>query len=130
MHKHKKYAALAATAIAAGIAAFAIGQVINDGTFVPNDQPVGYVAQPVASTLNVAGGDAKMFTSDYDARDWTGNLHKYDISADGVIGTVDRWGGGAEARLATVTASDRKICLLYTSPSPRDRQKSRMPSSA
>ena len=25
---------------------------------------------------------------------------------------------------------DRKICLLYTSPSPRDRQKSRMPSSA
>ena len=25
---------------------------------------------------------------------------------------------------------DAKICLLYTSPSPRDRQKSRMPSSA
>ena len=26
--------------------------------------------------------------------------------------------------------SSSKICLLYTSPSPRDRQKSRMPSSA
>ena len=26
--------------------------------------------------------------------------------------------------------SERDICLLYTSPSPRDRQKSRMPSSA
>ena len=26
--------------------------------------------------------------------------------------------------------SNGKICLLYTSPSPRDRQKSRMPSSA
>ena len=25
---------------------------------------------------------------------------------------------------------ERKVCLLYTSPSPRDRQKSRMPSSA
>ena len=25
---------------------------------------------------------------------------------------------------------EAKICLLYTSPSPRDRQKSRMPSSA
>ena len=25
---------------------------------------------------------------------------------------------------------DHKTCLLYTSPSPRDRQKSRMPSSA
>ena len=28
------------------------------------------------------------------------------------------------------TAMNIKICLLYTSPSPRDRQKSRMPSSA
>ena len=27
-------------------------------------------------------------------------------------------------------AAERKSCLLYTSPSPRDRQKSRMPSSA
>ena len=27
-------------------------------------------------------------------------------------------------------ASNATICLLYTSPSPRDRQKSRMPSSA
>ena len=26
--------------------------------------------------------------------------------------------------------TDYQICLLYTSPSPRDRQKSRMPSSA
>ena len=25
---------------------------------------------------------------------------------------------------------EAKVCLLYTSPSPRDRQKSRMPSSA
>ena len=30
----------------------------------------------------------------------------------------------------TGTRGDREICLLYTSPSPRDRQKSRMPSSA
>ena len=29
-----------------------------------------------------------------------------------------------------VTTSGNNICLLYTSPSPRDRQKSRMPSSA
>ena len=27
-------------------------------------------------------------------------------------------------------AAERERCLLYTSPSPRDRQKSRMPSSA
>ena len=29
-----------------------------------------------------------------------------------------------------VMGGRREICLLYTSPSPRDRQKSRMPSSA
>ena len=34
----------------------------------------------------------------------------------------------ADAR--RIHASRRKVCLLYTSPSPRDRQKSRMPSSA
>ena len=31
---------------------------------------------------------------------------------------------------ATGVAQDFTVCLLYTSPSPRDRQKSRMPSSA
>ena len=38
-------------------------------------------------------------------------------------------GSGAVKRLAEEEGLD-KICLLYTSPSPRDRQKSRMPSSA
>ena len=38
----------------------------------------------------------------------------------------------ATKKLAVFDAFDilNKICLLYTSPSPRDRQKSRMPSSA
>ena len=34
----------------------------------------------------------------------------------------------ADAKVAVITATGG--CLLYTSPSPRDRQKSRMPSSA
>ena len=34
------------------------------------------------------------------------------------------------AGMATSTAPAYLTCLLYTSPSPRDRQKSRMPSSA
>ena len=33
-------------------------------------------------------------------------------------------------RMGDKVAAKRAICLLYTSPSPRDRQKSRMPSSA
>ena len=32
--------------------------------------------------------------------------------------------------LDPIKDNHRRICLLYTSPSPRDRQKSRMPSSA
>ena len=35
-----------------------------------------------------------------------------------------------EAALASATRKKHGTCLLYTSPSPRDRQKSRMPSSA
>ena len=39
--------------------------------------------------------------------------------------------GGACFGLPTTMVSERERgCLLYTSPSPRDRQKSRMPSSA
>ena len=40
--------------------------------------------------------------------------------------------GGPNGELAASTRyiTQRYTCLLYTSPSPRDRQKSRMPSSA
>ena len=37
-------------------------------------------------------------------------------------------GSGLDATASVIT--HHEICLLYTSPSPRDRQKSRMPSSA
>ena len=38
---------------------------------------------------------------------------------------------GSRARIGLVVlASDYTICLLYTSPSPRDKRQSRMPSSA
>ena len=36
----------------------------------------------------------------------------------------------AHAEIQAITAASNYFCLLYTSPSPRDRQKSRMPSSA
>ena len=39
-------------------------------------------------------------------------------------GTLNPFFGGADV------ANNNNLCLLYTSPSPRDRQKSRMPSSA
>ena len=39
-------------------------------------------------------------------------------------------GGGYNKRIKTPTNENNNYCLLYTSPSPRDRTRSRMPSSA
>ena len=39
-------------------------------------------------------------------------------------------GHGGDRFIKVPATSDPSTCLLYTSPSPRDRQKSRMPSSA
>ena len=42
---------------------------------------------------------------------------------------IESW-ARANARRSEEAKVRMKVCLLYTSPSPRDRQKSRMPSSA
>ena len=62
-------------------------------------------------------------------------------AATGVIALGDLWFIAGPIRITNVQATEGVIvadgdpilsytCLLYTSPSPRDRQKSRMPSSA
>ena len=54
-------------------------------------------------------------------------IEKLDKSED----TIKEMKAEAEAARKQLAPPKRKfICLLYTSPSPRDRQKSRMPSSA
>ena len=45
-------------------------------------------------------------------------------------GIIALLAGASWASWALVAWDDFRACLLYTSPSPRDRQKSRMPSSA
>ena len=55
---------------------------------------------------------------------YTGKSHKIGEVHDGAA-TMD-WMEQEQERGITITSA----CLLYTSPSPRDRQKSRMPSSA
>ena len=57
-------------------------------------------------------------------------------AAAGVVVAAAGAGDGAAAEEKTefdvelTEVGPNKVCLLYTSPSPRDRQKSRMPSSA
>ena len=60
-----------------------------------------------------------------------------DQSTEEIVNTVKRTGANIKGPIPLPTKIERftvlrspHICLLYTSPSPRDRQKSRMPSSA
>ena len=51
--------------------------------------------------------------------------------ADGALVVIDAVSGVmVQTEKAWAYAEEFQLCLLYTSPSPRDRQKSRMPSSA
>ena len=47
-----------------------------------------------------------------------------------VLGDLQQGGQGPSGRSVNITVEGLKVCLLYTSPSPRDRTRSRMPSSA
>ena len=57
---------------------------------------------------------------------WRNNARKY-ISTGTVASAYDAW---TQDKLLERLWGEHIHCLLYTSPSPRDRQKSRMPSSA
>ena len=59
-------------------------------------------------------------------------IHTYsdDQLANGIDLVVSRPANTPTSLAVTVDGTDISSCLLYTSPSPRDRQKSRMPSSA
>ena len=52
------------------------------------------------------------------------------ITGPGVATDTNWVGNNADFTGITTTATSFNICLLYTSPSPRDRTRSRMPSSA
>ena len=52
---------------------------------------------------------------------WSPIIHNYWIKEHGIFGEYEK---------IEVHPNDLKSCLLYTSPSPRDKRQSRMPSSA
>lgn len=96
-----------------GLAAAALVTVMAAPKFDPDEQPVGYIGQPVASNTNVVDGKARMFAIDYNAATLGGDLHSFPISSGGSIGTVDNWVGGADAKVAAqVVSGTRKIVTL------------------
>ena len=89
----------------------------------------------------VGGGILDLFAQGYFQRE--GNIYNAPgvapsglTATGGVISDYTSGSGVFRAHIftssgaLTVTALGDEPCLLYTSPSPRDRQKSRMPSSA
>ena len=65
---------------------------------------------------------------------WAGSMALYELAifdpSDPVLNPMWRQGMFVMPFMARLGVTGSWGCLLYTSPSPRDRQKSRMPSSA
>jgi type IV pilus assembly protein PilY1 len=86
-------------AIAFSSIALVLITVFAADSFNPELQPIGYVAQPAASSPMVVSGNEKLYAVDYNSQDWSGNLHSYPLSSTASIGDIDAWGGGAAAQI-------------------------------
>ena len=53
-----------------------------------------------------------------------------DAATEEIVNTVKRTGATIKGPIPLPTRIERYTCLLYTSPSPRDKRQARMPSSA
>ena len=93
------------------LAAASLAAIVGGGVWVfagladfdPNEGPVGYVGMPAVSsnilyTGTTAANRTRLYAIDYDATDWSGNLHSYPLSAAGAVVKIDDWTGGAAAR--------------------------------
>ena len=81
-----------------------------------NDEAVGHLADTIARLGYTVNGPGAMAD---EAIGRIGEIRR--LGAAGALGAMEQ---------AQQDFDGPKACLLYTSPSPRDRQKSRMPSSA
>ncbi|CZS11804.1 hypothetical protein CDFC105_93933 [Clostridioides difficile] len=79
------------------------------------------IRRPPRSTLSSSSA-----ASDVYKRQLPESIKSFTEKHKGLVLVTGPTGSGKSTTLASMI----NICLLYTSPSPRDRQKSRMPSSA
>ena len=84
----------------------------------------------VAGLTALIRAGAKMETLSVSFRSITGSAK----GAARMVVTLNKFAASTPFQLENISSAARQLlavgCLLYTSPSPRDRQKSRMPSSA
>ena len=86
----------------------------------------GNAATPVSRTVNVLDQDGPVITLYGDSPTY----HEAGTAYVDPGATAFDLIAGTSVTMSTLGQVDVNTCLLYTSPSPRDRQKSRMPSSA
>ena len=90
--------------------------------FLTKDTP----RESLVDVVNKAVEDLRVSGNRYSIRKW--DTTGFDIAVVPIV--IDNEFMGAVVSLGFLKDSNVGGCLLYTSPSPRDRQKSRMPSSA
>ena len=84
------------------------------------------VSPPTAALFD-AGAERLVFGRPVQAHD---NIDKHLLPADCIAAQPQLTDREKSEKLLITACRTANTCLLYTSPSPRDRQKSRMPSSA
>ena len=88
--------------------------------FEPTDQPIGYVAQPDLTNYDITSGTEKVFATDFEKLDWSGNLFAYLIDSTGTLTLItkdtttanDNWAGGAAAQVDLQDWDKRKIITM------------------
>ena len=101
-----------------GIALFIASLAISLSKILPPDMPDAYYGD-----WNLTSGDFPLISENE-------GLIKFYINSQNQLKFSIRDGYWLNDKTHTLILTNLTYCLLYTSPSPRDRQKSRMPSSA
>lgn len=88
-----------AALILLGVNAVLAPSALALSSYVPADQPVGYVAQERTSSQTLANGNETLYRAEYQRTDWSGNVFAFPISANASVNIgAERWGGeGAQA---------------------------------
>ena len=109
---------------------FAGGAFVEAATSQHGMDAVIYKISKEGVPQMVFGADARPADADTNPNAFE-DMNSYQVGANGVNGSVNgRVGGQAEFYNIAAFAGQNDVCLLYTSPSPRDATLSRMPSSA
>lgn len=99
--------------------------------FTPASQPIGYIAQPALSTLNIGLAGGYIYRGEYDKGNWSGNLSCYPIDNMGNVdtntpcwsvtgaGTAASTTVGAQSQVDAMLLSNRYIGTLYDSAAKR-----------